>query len=52
VTYEFEKLDGKFKGEEKEKLDQLRDELEKFDEFKPKTLPTMPLVSDIGRGLR
>ena len=48
VTYEFEKLDGKFKGEEKEKLDKLRDELEKFDEFKPKPLPTMPLVSDIG----
>src|SRR6266487_1811694 len=48
VTYEFEKLDGKFKGEEKEKLDKLRDELEKFDEFKPRPLPTMPLVSDIG----
>jgi hypothetical protein len=48
VTYEFEKLDGKFKGDEKEKLDKLRDELEKFDEFKPKPLPTMPLVSDIG----
>jgi mono/diheme cytochrome c family protein len=48
VTYEFEKLDGKFKGEEKEKLDRLRDELDKFDEFKPKPLPTMPLVTDIG----
>ena len=25
VTYEFEKLDGKFKGDEKGKLDKLRD---------------------------
>jgi len=48
VTYEFEKLDGKFKGDEKGKLDKLRDELEKFDALKPKPLPTMPLVSDIG----
>ncbi len=48
VTYEFERLDGKFKGDEKEKLDRLRKDLAAFDGLKPEPLPTMPLVSDIG----
>src|SRR6267378_3084191 len=48
VTDEFEKLDGKFKGAEKEKLDALKRELARFDEFKPKALPDAMLVSDIG----
>lgn len=49
VTDEFEKLDGKFKGAEKVKLDSLRKELEQFDGLKPKALPDGILVTDIGR---
>jgi hypothetical protein len=49
VTDEFEKLDGKFKGAEKEKLDSLQKELEQFDDLKPKPLPDAMLVTDIGR---
>jgi Protein of unknown function (DUF1553)/Protein of unknown function (DUF1549)/Planctomycete cytochrome C/Concanavalin A-like lectin/glucanases superfamily len=49
VTDEFEKLDGKFKGAEKEKLDALQKELEQFDTVKPKPLPDAMLVTDIGR---
>src|SRR6185369_13487368 len=48
VTYEFEKLDGKFAGKDKQKRDDLQKALETFDELKPKPLPMMPLVSDIG----
>jgi hypothetical protein len=48
VTYEFDKLDGKFKGAGKEKLDGLKKELAQFDDLKPKPLPTALLVSDIG----
>ena len=48
VTYEFERLDGKFKGAEKEKLDGLKAELAAFSEFKPKPLAIMPLVTDLG----
>jgi len=49
VTDEFEKLDGKFKGAEKEKLDSLQKGLEQFDGLKPKALPDAMLVTDIGR---
>jgi Protein of unknown function (DUF1553)/Protein of unknown function (DUF1549)/Planctomycete cytochrome C/Concanavalin A-like lectin/glucanases superfamily len=49
VTDEFEKLDGKFKGAEKEKLDALQKELEQFDALKSKALPDAMLVTDIGR---
>jgi hypothetical protein len=49
VTDEFEKLDGKFKGAQKEKLDALQKELEQFDGLKPKALPDAMLVTDIGR---
>ncbi len=48
VTYEFKRLDGKFKGASKEKLDALHQALAKFDEFKPDPPPTTQLVSDIG----
>ena len=48
VTYEFERLDGKFKGTEKATLDNLRKELAKFDSLKPAPLPTTLLVSDVG----
>ncbi|MSU66875.1 MAG: DUF1553 domain-containing protein [Opitutus sp.] len=48
VTYEFKRLDGKFKGANKEKRDTLYKALAKFDEFKPTPAPTTLLVSDIG----
>jgi hypothetical protein len=48
VTDEFDKLDGKFHGSEKQKLDALEDELEKFDDLKPKPLPQAMLVADVG----
>jgi hypothetical protein len=48
VTDEFEKLDGKFKGSEKEKLDALKNELAKLDVLKPEPLPRAMLVTDIG----
>jgi hypothetical protein len=49
VTDEFEKLDGKFKGAEKVKLDSLQNDLEQFNALKPKALPDAMLVTDIGR---
>ena len=48
VADEGEKIDGKIKGAEKEKLDSLQNELARFDELKPKALPTAMLVTDIG----
>ena len=48
VTDEDEKLDGKFKGADKAKLDALRDELARFDETRPKALPETLLVADVG----
>jgi len=47
VTEELDKLDGKFRGADKQKLDALENELAKFDEFKPKPLPQAMLVTDI-----
>jgi len=48
VLVEFDKLDGKFKGVDKDKLDGLKKELAKFDDLKPKPLPDAMLVSDVG----
>ena len=48
VLYEFKRLDGKFKGANKEKLDALHKALAKFDEFKPNSPPTTLLISDVG----
>lgn len=48
VTEELEKLDGKFRGMEKQKLDALETELSKYDELKPKPLPEAMLATDIG----
>ena len=48
VTEEEDKLDGKFKGHDKEKLEELRAELAKFEPDKPKPLPDAMLVSDSG----
>jgi hypothetical protein len=48
VLDEFEKLDGKFQGKDKEKLDLLRKALSEFDLYKPNPLPEAMLVTDIG----
>lgn len=48
VIYEFNRLDGRFKGEQKEKLLSLRRELAKFDALKPAPLPTVLAVQDVG----
>src|SRR5207247_10332755 len=48
VKDEFEKLDGKFRGADKQRLDALEQELAKYDEFKPKPLPEAMLVTDVG----
>src|SRR5439155_18386063 len=48
VIDEQEKLDGKFKGPEKERLDALKEELAKDDQLKPKSLPDAMLITDIG----
>jgi hypothetical protein len=48
VQDDLDKLDGKFKGSEKQKLDGLMKKLAAFDEFKPKPLPDAMLVTDIG----
>src|SRR5207237_7405047 len=49
VTDEEDKLDGKFKGEEKEKLDELKRELASHEQLKPKSVPSAMLVTDIGK---
>src|SRR5262249_52859584 len=48
VTEEDDKLDGKFKGADKAKLDALRAELAHFDDLKPRALPETLLVGDVG----
>ncbi len=48
VADEGERIDGKIKGADKEKLDALKDELAKHDSLKPKSLPDAMLVTDIG----
>lgn len=48
VDFEFERLDGKFKGDEKETVLALRRELAKFDAQKPKPLPVALAVRDVG----
>ncbi len=48
VADEGEKLDGKIKGAEKERFESLQHELARFDDLKPKALPTAMLVTDIG----
>jgi len=46
VTEEEDKLDGKYKNQEK--LDELKKALAGYDEFKPKPLPSGLLVKDVG----
>jgi len=48
VADEGERIEGKIKGGEKEKLDALKDELAKHDSLKPKRLPDAMLVTDVG----
>ncbi|MCZ2343989.1 MAG: DUF1553 domain-containing protein, partial [Bacteroidales bacterium] len=49
VTYEFNRLDSRFKGADKENLLALRRELAKFDAIKPAPLPTVLAVQDVGK---
>ncbi len=48
VNYEFDRINGKFKSPDKEKLVALRKELAKFDLFKPKPFPPAYTVTDVG----
>jgi hypothetical protein len=48
VTDEGEKLESKLKGEDKQRLDELRKQLSQFDSLKPEPLPDAMLVRDIG----
>lgn len=48
VQFEFERLDGRFKDDEKKKLRQLRKELAAFDADKPAPLPLGLTARDIG----
>ena len=48
VTYEFDKLDAKLKGEPKERLIALRKKLTEFDSLKPAALPPLFGATDVG----
>lgn len=48
VDFEFDRLDGKIKGDDKEAVLALRRELAKFDANKPKPLPVALTVRDVG----
>lgn len=48
VEYDWGRLDGKLKGEEKEKIFALRKEIAAFDAEKPAPLPHPPAVTDLG----
>ena len=48
VTYEFDKLDAKLKGEPKERVIALRKKLTEFDSLKPAPLPPFFGATDVG----
>ncbi|MBL8810727.1 MAG: DUF1549 domain-containing protein [Planctomycetaceae bacterium] len=48
IDYEYDGLDNRIKGDEKERLLSLRRELAKFDSLKPASLPTALAVTDVG----
>ena len=48
VTYEYDRLETKLKGEEKTKLDALKKQLAEFDRYRPEPLPQAMLVTDVG----
>ncbi|PAW87972.1 MAG: hypothetical protein B9S33_05505 [Pedosphaera sp. Tous-C6FEB] len=48
VTYEFDRLDGKLKGETKERVIALRKKLAEFDALKPAPLPWNYGATDVG----
>jgi Protein of unknown function (DUF1553)/Protein of unknown function (DUF1549)/Planctomycete cytochrome C/Concanavalin A-like lectin/glucanases superfamily len=48
ISLEWDRLDGRIKGADKEKLNGLRKELAKFDPFKPKPYDKAFTVTDIG----
>jgi len=49
VTFEFDRLEAKYKGEAKEKLEALKKRLAEFDADKPEPLPLALTVRDVGR---
>lgn len=49
VTYEFDRLDRKFKDEQKAKLVELRKKLSDLSDGRPKPLPRAMTVRDVGR---
>jgi len=48
VYYEWNRLETKIKGDDKEKLVELKKKLAEFDKFKPEPLPTALGVTDLG----
>lgn len=48
VLFEYDRLDSMIKGETKDRLLELKRELAKFDQFKPKPLPTAMAATDVG----
>ncbi|MBI3881939.1 MAG: DUF1553 domain-containing protein, partial [Verrucomicrobia bacterium] len=48
VTYEFDRLDTKLKGDAKERVLALRKKLTEFDSLKPEPLPPAVTVTDVG----
>lgn len=46
VVYEFDHLEAKIKGTDKERMNELRKQLAKFDNIKPAPLPAAPTVTD------
>ena len=48
VTYEWDRVDSKIKGEAKEQLVALRKELTAFNHLKPEPSPMAPTVADVG----
>ena len=48
VTYEFDKLDAKLKGDAKERVIALRKRLTEFDQLKPEPLPVVFAATDVG----
>ncbi len=48
VTYEFDRLDAKLKGDAKERVIALRKKLLEFDKLKPEPLPSVFAATDVG----
>ncbi len=48
VTYEFDRIDAKLKGDAKEKVIALRKKLAEFDKLRPEPLPSVLTATDVG----